>query len=100
MRTQRLLARNVYQNEMPITKLQYNVSYNKDNYKLEKDKGTNITYVQLKQGRSNHFDEYLKSYKNRYSKKSGLKKLDCYLENKLFNKVDYIQKIAQSLQND
>ncbi|KMZ82380.1 hypothetical protein PVIIG_06294 [Plasmodium vivax India VII] len=100
MRTHRLLAKYLHQNEIPTSGLQNKVSYNRDNFKLEKGKRNNITYVELKQGRSNHFDEYLKSYKNRYSNKRGLKKLDCYFENKLFNNVDYIQKIGESLQND
>ncbi|VUZ99942.1 Plasmodium exported protein, unknown function [Plasmodium vivax] len=100
MRIHRLLTKHVYEPEMQNRGLKYNVSHNRDNYKLEKGTRNNITYVQLKQSRSNDLYAYLKSYKNRYSKKSGLKKLDCYFENALFNKVDCIEKISESLQND
>ncbi|KMZ76587.1 hypothetical protein PVIIG_06489 [Plasmodium vivax India VII] len=40
-------------------------------------------------------ESYLNSYKSRYSKKSGLKKMDCYYEKKLFSKMDKIEKIAK-----
>ncbi|KMZ76920.1 hypothetical protein PVIIG_05806 [Plasmodium vivax India VII] len=82
VRNHRLLAKHEYQNEVPTRRLQYNESYNRDNYKLEKGKGYNNTFEQLKQSRSNNVDNYLKSYKNRYSKKKGLSKLDCYCEKK------------------
>ncbi|EDL42699.1 variable surface protein Vir11, truncated, putative, partial [Plasmodium vivax] len=42
----------------------------------------------------------LKSYKKRYSKKRGLKKLDCYYENKLFNKFLHLYEIAQKIKNE
>ncbi|KMZ88789.1 hypothetical protein PVBG_05701 [Plasmodium vivax Brazil I] len=100
IRTHRLLAKHEYQNEKTTTGLQYNASYNRDNYKLEKGKGKNNTFQQLKENRTNHVDDYLKCYRNRYSKKSGLKKLDCYYENKVFNKFRHMCGIAQKIKND
>ncbi|KMZ86071.1 hypothetical protein PVMG_06141 [Plasmodium vivax Mauritania I] len=93
MRNHRLLAKHKYQNEIPSRIFQYKVSYNSDNYKLEK--GNNNTLDQLKKGSSNHVDDYLKSYKNRYSKKKGLSKLDCYCEKVLFNKFNEIKKLVE-----
>ncbi|SCA83630.1 Protein of unknown function, putative, partial [Plasmodium vivax] len=95
IRTHRILAKHEYQNEMPTRELQYKESYNRDNYKLEKGKGKNNTFQQLKEGRTNHVDVYLKCYRNRYSKKSGLKKLDCYYEKVLFNSFNKINKIVE-----
>ncbi|CAG9485372.1 unnamed protein product [Plasmodium vivax] len=100
MRTHRLLAKHEYQNEISSSELKNKVSYNRDYYKLEKGKGNNNTFEQLKQGRSNNVDNYLKSYKKRYSKKRGLKKLDCYYENKLFNKFLHLYDIAQKIKNE
>ncbi|KMZ77135.1 hypothetical protein PVIIG_05345 [Plasmodium vivax India VII] len=100
MRNHRLLAKHVYQNEMPTRKLQYKASHNRDNYKLDKDIENYNTFQQLKQGKSNNVDDYLKSYKNRYSKKRGLKKLDCYYENKVFNKYLHMRDIAEKMKND
>ncbi|VVA00330.1 Plasmodium exported protein, unknown function [Plasmodium vivax] len=95
IRTHRLLAKHEYQNEFPSTGVHNRVSYNRDNYKLEKGKGSNNTFQQLKKGRSNHVDDYMKSYKNRYSKKRGLKKLDCYYERLLFNSFNKLNKIVK-----
>ncbi|KMZ77295.1 hypothetical protein PVIIG_05654 [Plasmodium vivax India VII] len=100
MRTHRLLAKHEFQNEVQSRGLQNKASFNSDNYKLEKGKGNNNTFQELKQSRSNHMDDYLKNYKNRYSKKRGLKKLDCYYENKVFNKIRHICDIAENTKND
>ncbi|VVA00056.1 Plasmodium exported protein, unknown function [Plasmodium vivax] len=95
MRTHRLLAKDEYQNEMSTRGLQNKVSYSRDNYELEKGKRNNNTFQKLKQGRSNNVDDYLKCYKNRYSKKFGLKKLDCYYEKLLFGSFNKINKIVE-----
>ncbi|CAG9481963.1 unnamed protein product [Plasmodium vivax] len=95
MRTHRLLAKHEYQNEIPRRGLHNKVSYNRDNYKLENGKSNNNTFQQLKQDRINHVDEYLKCYRNRYSKKFGLKKLDCYYEKVLFGSFNKINKIVE-----
>ncbi|KMZ92849.1 hypothetical protein PVMG_01435 [Plasmodium vivax Mauritania I] len=42
----------------------------------------------------------MKSYKDRYMKKKGLSKLDCYCENKVFSKFCHIRDIAEKMQND
>ncbi|SCA81721.1 Protein of unknown function, putative, partial [Plasmodium vivax] len=95
IRAHRLLAKHVYEREMPTRGLQNKVSYNRDNFKLVNDKGNNNTFEQLKQSRTNYMDDYLKSYKKRYSKKRGLKKLDCYYERVLFNKFNKIKKLVE-----
>ncbi|SCA81862.1 Plasmodium exported protein, unknown function, partial [Plasmodium vivax] len=100
MRTPRLLAKHVYQNEMQTRGLKNNVSYNRDNYQLEKGKGNNDTFQQLKQGRSNNVDNYLKSYKYRYSKKRGLKKLDCYCEKKVLDKIHGLYGVGEKLRKE
>ncbi|KMZ86064.1 hypothetical protein PVBG_05463 [Plasmodium vivax Brazil I] len=91
----RLLAKHEYQNEMPTIGLQNKVSYSRDNYELEKGKRNNNTFQQLKESRTNHVDDYLKCYKNRYSKEFGLKKLDCYYEKVLFGSFNKINKIFE-----
>ncbi|VUZ99845.1 Plasmodium exported protein, unknown function [Plasmodium vivax] len=100
MRTHRLLAKHVYQNEMPTRGLQNKELYNRVNYKLEKGKGHNNTFDKLKQGRSNNLDIYLKSYKNRYSKKKGLSKLDCYFEKKVLEKIHGLYGVGEKLRNE
>ncbi|SCA82127.1 Plasmodium exported protein, unknown function, partial [Plasmodium vivax] len=95
IRAHRLLAKHEYQHEMPNRGLQNKASYDRENYKLEKGIRQNNTFEKLKQGRTNHVDEYLKCYRNRYSKKFGLKKLDCYYEKVLFGSFNRINKIVE-----
>ncbi|KMZ76627.1 hypothetical protein PVIIG_06251 [Plasmodium vivax India VII] len=85
---------------MPIKGLPYKASYNTDNYKLEKGKGHNNTFDQLKQGRSNNVENYLKSYKSRYSKKKGLSKLDCYCEKKVLDRFHGLYGVGEKLRNE
>ncbi|KMZ77274.1 hypothetical protein PVIIG_06330, partial [Plasmodium vivax India VII] len=59
-----------------------------------------LTYGSLKPEGLNYYDTYKKKYKQRYSKKSGLAKLDCYYEKKVFDKIDNIFKLAQKTKND
>ncbi|KMZ88917.1 hypothetical protein PVBG_06292, partial [Plasmodium vivax Brazil I] len=42
----------------------------------------------------------MKGYKDRYMKKKGLSKLDCYYENKVFGKINHIRDIAEKMHND
>ncbi|KMZ96484.1 hypothetical protein PVNG_05837 [Plasmodium vivax North Korean] len=100
MRTHRLLAKHEYQYQMPTRELQYKASYNRDNYKLEKGKGNSNTFEHLKQGRLNNVENYLESYKHRYSKKRGLKKLDCYCEKKVLDKIHGLYGVGEKLKNE
>ncbi|KMZ89674.1 hypothetical protein PVMG_06214 [Plasmodium vivax Mauritania I] len=58
------------------------------------------TYSEVQGKASNNFDIYMKGYKDRYMKKKGLSKLDCYCENKVFDKFNHICNITKKLQND
>ncbi|KNA02145.1 hypothetical protein PVNG_05910 [Plasmodium vivax North Korean] len=100
VRTHRLLAKHEYQNEMPTRGLQNKVSYSRDDYKLEKGKRNNNTFQQLKQSGTNYVDDYFKSYKKRYSKKRGLKKLDCYCEKKVLDKIHGLYAVGRKLKNE
>ncbi|KMZ90588.1 hypothetical protein PVMG_05735 [Plasmodium vivax Mauritania I] len=48
----------------------------------------------------NYYDTYKKKYKQRYSKKSGLAKLNCYCEKIVFDKIDKVFNLAEKTQND
>ncbi|SCA83565.1 Protein of unknown function, putative, partial [Plasmodium vivax] len=58
------------------------------------------TYSHVKRNGSNNIDVYMKNYKDRYGKKKGLYKLDCYYENKIFKKIDYIYDLEKRMRND
>ncbi|KMZ96375.1 hypothetical protein PVNG_06152 [Plasmodium vivax North Korean] len=76
------------------TRIQYKTNGNRQHQKLINGRDNN-TYENLKTAKPNNMESYLNSYKSRYSKKSGLKKLDCYYEKKLFSRIDKIEKIAK-----
>ncbi|KMZ89334.1 hypothetical protein PVBG_03684 [Plasmodium vivax Brazil I] len=57
------------------------------------------TYGNLKKGELNELELYKKNYNHRYKKKKGLKKLDCYWENKVFDKIEKVNVIAERMQN-
>ncbi|KMZ94665.1 hypothetical protein PVMG_02554 [Plasmodium vivax Mauritania I] len=69
---------------------------NKDIINEAKNKST---YSQIEKSDVNYLDLYRKNYKNRYSKKKGLSKLDCYYENKVFNKINNIFEISEYMRN-
>ncbi|KMZ83402.1 hypothetical protein PVBG_06044 [Plasmodium vivax Brazil I] len=62
--------------------------------------GVTSTYVNLKRNDLSDLDNYKKCYKNRYSKKKGLAKLDCYYEKKVFDKIDKIYELSRKMKND
>ncbi|KMZ77116.1 hypothetical protein PVIIG_05619 [Plasmodium vivax India VII] len=58
------------------------------------------TFSRVKRRESNNIDAYMKNYKNRYMKKKGISKLDCYCENKVFEKFCHIRDIAEKVNYD
>ncbi|SCO65750.1 Plasmodium exported protein, unknown function [Plasmodium vivax] len=77
----------------------------KDNYIIHgkysgiQNKKDKSIYGHVKTDGLNHLDAYKKGYKSRYSKKKGLAKMDCYLERKMFDKIEYIDEIAENIMN-
>ncbi|KMZ95122.1 hypothetical protein PVMG_05951 [Plasmodium vivax Mauritania I] len=95
IRTHRSLSMNEKKNELRNANFQNKTRADGGNYKLLNIRNNNNTYEQLKQERTHNMESYLKSYKNRYAKKVGLKKLDCYYEKKFFKSLDKIEKLAK-----
>ncbi|SCA83638.1 Plasmodium exported protein, unknown function, partial [Plasmodium vivax] len=79
--------------------------YKNSPYDLE-NKGTsnyddNVSvYGNMKNRDSKKLKIYKTAYKHRYAKKKGLSKLDCYYENKIFKKIDYIYNLADNWHGD
>ncbi|KMZ79365.1 hypothetical protein PVIIG_05996 [Plasmodium vivax India VII] len=69
------------------------------NIKIKTEKDI-LTYGSLKTDGLNYLDTYKKNYKKRYSKKSGLAKIDCYIENIVFDKFDKIRDVGNKWNND
>ncbi|KMZ94057.1 hypothetical protein PVMG_02283 [Plasmodium vivax Mauritania I] len=56
-----------------------------------------LTYSQIRGGCLYNFDTYMKDYKNRYAKKKGLAKLDCYFEKNVLKKINNIFEISENM---
>ncbi|SCA81704.1 Plasmodium exported protein, unknown function, partial [Plasmodium vivax] len=94
-KTLRSLAKYEKENDLISSRFQHNTHGNRHNEKLLKGRYHNNTYERLKTGKPNNIESYLNSFKYRYSKKSGLKKLDCYYEKKIFNSINKIEKMVE-----
>ncbi|VVA00202.1 Plasmodium exported protein, unknown function, partial [Plasmodium vivax] len=70
------------------------------NHGVKKKEDVISSYGQLNKAVLNDLDNYMKGYNKRYYKKKGLAKLDCYYEKKIFDKIDYINKLAEKLENN
>ncbi|CAI7721686.1 Protein of unknown function, putative [Plasmodium vivax] len=71
-----------------------------DNKKLENYKEHASIYAKLERSDSNNLEKYKKALRRKYSKKKGIYKLDCYCEQKIFNRIDKIYKVAKNVNND
>ncbi|KMZ89848.1 hypothetical protein PVMG_06181, partial [Plasmodium vivax Mauritania I] len=91
----RLLARYEKQRELQHRGLKKKISVDRWNKNDRTVSDVLSTYSRVKGKESNNIDTYMKNYKNRYMKKKGISKLDCYCENKVFEKFCHIRDIAE-----
>ncbi|VVA00369.1 Plasmodium exported protein, unknown function, partial [Plasmodium vivax] len=91
-RTYRLLSKDTLKNELTSKN-----QYYKDKYKLTGGKEKIDTYAKLKQGHYDSLETYRKNLRRNNSKKNGLKKLDCYCEEKIFKGIEKLDNLAQNM---
>ncbi|SCA82216.1 Plasmodium exported protein, unknown function [Plasmodium vivax] len=96
----RLLSKHVVQKGLNHSSIKGKFPYDTGNKTVKNNEDTNSTYACLNRKGLDNLDSYRKRYKDRYSKKKGLAKLDCYFEKKAFDKFNYIDNLAQKLQYD
>ncbi|KMZ76681.1 hypothetical protein PVIIG_05721 [Plasmodium vivax India VII] len=96
----RSLAKEKSQRELEYTSMRQKLSDGK-RYKKEIILPVDVSmYSQVKKEKPNNLDMYMRNYKDRYMKKKGLSKLDCYYENKVFGKLCHIREVVQKMHND
>ncbi|CAG9475204.1 unnamed protein product [Plasmodium vivax] len=100
IRCSRLLAKYELKNDSYNTLSKQKHSSNRINKNIINEAENKSTYSKIKKSDVNYLDLYRKDYKNRYSKKRGLSKLDCYYENKVFNKINNIFEISENMRNN
>ncbi|SCA82050.1 Protein of unknown function, putative, partial [Plasmodium vivax] len=100
MKFNRLLGRVVQNKEFEHTHLRVKLP-DRGIHKNERTVSDDLsTYSRVKRKASNNIDLYMKNYKNRYMRKKGLSRLDCYYENKVFSKFNNICDIGKKMQYD
>ncbi|SCA82025.1 Plasmodium exported protein, unknown function, partial [Plasmodium vivax] len=95
----RSLAKHGYKKESVHAKLKEKLSCDGDTKKANFFSDAMSTYGNLKNGGLSEFELYRKKYNHRYTNKKGLKKLDCYWENKIFDKIEKVNVIAERMQD-
>ncbi|VUZ99908.1 Plasmodium exported protein, unknown function [Plasmodium vivax] len=93
----RLLAKHELKNDLYKTQVKQKYSTYGLNKNIKNDVQDKSSYRDLKKNPSNYLEDYMKNYKYRYSKKKGFNKLDCYYENKIFEKIEKIYKLAGNM---
>ncbi|KMZ76562.1 hypothetical protein PVIIG_06339 [Plasmodium vivax India VII] len=96
----RLLAKHEYKEELDDLNLGGNLVDNEVPPNINNEEDVTSTYKYLKKRRPINLFLYKKGYKDRYSKKKGLVKLDCYYEKKIFDKLDGIFLLAKNMKDD
>ncbi|KMZ76771.1 hypothetical protein PVIIG_05852 [Plasmodium vivax India VII] len=95
----RSLSKYCFNEEPERRKLKESLTYDRDMKSTKTGWDQMSTYKTLKKGESSQLELYKKNYKKRYNKKKGLKKLDCYWEKKIFDKIEKVNVIAEKTQN-
>ncbi|KMZ76845.1 hypothetical protein PVIIG_06482 [Plasmodium vivax India VII] len=101
LRFNRLLAKNETLKKLEQAGLKEKKISDYKKNKIIKNNGDDISsYANLIKVTSNPLDVYKTGYKKRYARKRGFAKLECYCENKLFNRIDELYKLADSMKKE
>ncbi|CAI7724194.1 Plasmodium exported protein, unknown function [Plasmodium vivax] len=92
----RLLSKTDLEFGLEQNNMNEDISRNYESNELMNESDDRSIYRRLKRSSSNHMYSYRKNFKNTYTKKNGLERLDCYCEKKIFNNMDKIHKLAKN----
>ncbi|KMZ81210.1 variable surface protein Vir35 [Plasmodium vivax India VII] len=96
----RILAKDEMERKIVLGVSRGNASNNVGNNKLKNETKDTSINEKLKESQFNSLYAYRKNSKRRYHKLKGLKKKDCYYEQKIFNEIDKVRKLAKNMKND
>ncbi|KMZ94658.1 hypothetical protein PVMG_02547 [Plasmodium vivax Mauritania I] len=94
----RSLAKHEFQRNLKYQSHRENLYDIKKNKSMKDDNNNKPTYEYLKKG-LNDLESYKKDYNNRYIRKKGIAKLDCYYEKKVFDLIDEIYALSRKMNN-
>ncbi|SCO70727.1 Plasmodium exported protein, unknown function [Plasmodium vivax] len=98
--TLRILAKHDLRMESDYIDIKSGSSEFVDNEKIKNVEDGVSIYERMQKNYSKKFAENKKLHKNKYAKKKGISKLDCYCEEKIFNRIDEMKKLAKNMGND
>ncbi|KMZ95124.1 hypothetical protein PVMG_05953 [Plasmodium vivax Mauritania I] len=96
----RLLAKQELRKKLDRKRLRDELTDFRNGNKVKNYSDDISAYSNLKKRGLNNLDLYKKVYNHRYAKKNVFGKLDCYCEKKLFDKIDYINELAEKKWNN
>ncbi|KMZ93712.1 variable surface protein Vir35 [Plasmodium vivax Mauritania I] len=96
----RILAKDEMERKIVLGVSRGNASNSVGNNKLQNEKKDTSINENLKESQFNSLSAYRQNSKRRYHKLKGLKKKDCYYEQKIFNEIDKVRKLAKNMKND
>ncbi|KMZ83295.1 hypothetical protein PVBG_06064 [Plasmodium vivax Brazil I] len=85
---------------MDNIELKENISYGRPNRKETNSAKDISTYSQFGKKGLDCLDNYNQDYENRYAKKKGIAKWDCYCEKNIFDKINDIYILAEKMHNN
>ncbi|SCO70732.1 Protein of unknown function, putative, partial [Plasmodium vivax] len=95
----RSLSKYGFKEEPERRKLKGRLTYDRDMKRAKTDWDEMYTYNMLKKGEFSQLELYKKNYKKRYNQKKGLKKLDCYWEKKIFDKIEHVNILSEKTES-
>ncbi|SCA83707.1 Protein of unknown function, putative, partial [Plasmodium vivax] len=99
IRIDRLLAKRELSQKEERNNLLHKPSDYINNRGLQKGAENISKYNTLGKNKLNNWELYRKNYEKRYNKKKGISKLECYCENKIFDKFDHIYDLEEKIKN-
>ncbi|KMZ87861.1 hypothetical protein PVBG_05798 [Plasmodium vivax Brazil I] len=96
----RLLTIQEYKEELDDLNLGGNLVDYKTSPNMNNEEDATSTYGYLKRRKPINLLSYKKDYEHRYYRKKGLAKLDCYCENKLFQRIDELYNLVDTRKKD
>ncbi|SCA83487.1 Plasmodium exported protein, unknown function [Plasmodium vivax] len=100
IRFPRSLAKHIEEKELYNTSLRQNLLNDGKSTKIKNLEEDRPTYSKIKMNESSNIGIYMKDFKRRYKKKTGLSKLDCYCEKKVFDKINQLNEFRGKIHND
>ncbi|SCA83510.1 Plasmodium exported protein, unknown function, partial [Plasmodium vivax] len=97
IRSDRILANDVLDSEIEQREIQIIHEETGKNYGLNNNGESTHIYDNLNKNKPKNMYNHMKKLKNGYANKKGFKRLNCYYEMKIFEKMEKLEKCAKNM---